>query len=308
MTGAGRPATAVIGAGRLAHTLVPLMVSTGYPLLAVASRTIGSARKLCRMAPSARATTVPASILPGAELVLIATPDRTIAPMAAALAAAAGNAVAGITFLHHAGALGPDALLPLSRLGAVTGVLHPLQALSGGSARSLKGSRARIEGDPPAVKIATVLARDTGLVPLKFGRDLRPSDRVGYHAAASLVSNDLLALLALGIDRMEAAGVDRGDALEGLLALARGSLANIETAGDLGNALTGPVVRGDAEVLAGQISNLAGKSKDAAEVHRLLSLRLLKLASGKTGPGRQAIARLRRSLADAAGRSPGSGV
>jgi predicted short-subunit dehydrogenase-like oxidoreductase (DUF2520 family) len=274
------------------------MADAGYPVLAVAARSLRSARRACKSLPGARALTDPAEASRGAGLVLIATPDREIRTVAARLASSGGAGWNGITVLHHAGSLGPDLLAPLRSKGAAVGVLHPLQAMgAGGSAELLAGSGARIEGDPAAVRAARSLARDLGLRPIRFRVPPGPGGRAGYHAAASMVSNDLLALLAMAADRMEASGADRRDALQGLLALARGSLENLESKGGMERALSGPVSRGDCEVLESQIRSLRRKSRDTAEVHRLLSLRLLELASSSGLVDRRIAARLRRVLA-----------
>ena len=60
---------------------------------------------------------------------------------------------------------------------------------------------------------------------------LTPTDRVAYHTAASLVSNDVVALLSMAIDLMQTLGVRRSNALEGLLSLTRGTLDNAEAGG-----------------------------------------------------------------------------
>lgn len=304
-----RPATAVIGAGRLARSFLPPIAAAGYPVLAVADLSLRAARSACRGIGSARASTDATAAAEGAALVLLAVPDREIRPVARLLADSGKRSWKGVTVLHHAGAFGPDLLAPLASLGAATGLLHPLQALSaGGSAALLQGSYARIEGDAGTLRTARRLARDIGLVPLRFTRPLRPSDRTGYHAAASIASNDLLALLAIGADRMEAAGLDRRDTIPALLALAAGALANLERDGTLEGALSGPVSRGDAEVVASQLRSLRSRSRDAAEIHRLLSHRLLKLAADRRLLDRGGLASLRRVLRPDPGRTARSEV
>ena len=120
------------------------------------------------------------------------------------------------------------------------------------------------------------LARVLGMVPLKI-KHLTPPQRAAYHAAASLLSNDLLALLSWAVELMESIGLERRAALEALLPLVEGSIAQAAQAG-IGKALTGPAVRGDTETLSAHNDRLSRLSGDAAEVHRLLSLRLIELA------------------------------
>jgi predicted short-subunit dehydrogenase-like oxidoreductase (DUF2520 family) len=233
-----------------------------------------------------------------AALVLLAVPDRAIAPLARRLAARVPRGWPRRTVLHHAGALGPACLAPLARRGAAVGVLHPLQVL--GQARAAKtllsGSRARIEGDPRAVGVARRLALDLGLVPVRFPRALGPSGRAAWHAAASLASNDLVALLSLAAEALRATGLGERKAMEALLPLARGAIAHVG-AGGIEGALTGPVVRGDAATLTSQLRALKTACPEAAEVHRALSRRLLRIAEAAGGLTARDRSRLVRVLA-----------
>lgn len=281
---ATRPRTAFVGAGRLTRSLLPLVASAGYPVTAVSAPRIAAARAAARGLRGVRATTDPAVAADGARLVLLAVPDRALAEVAAGLARTAPGGWPGRVVLHHAGALGPEPLRALARRGASTGVFHPLQCLADPrlAGRVLPGSRVRIEGDPAATRMARRLAVDLELVPLPLVR-LGASGRTAYHAAASLLSNDLLALLSYGVELLASAGLARRDAERALGALARGTLTQAERRG-LGAALTGPVVRGDDTTLAAHLTRLAREGGEAAELHRLLSLRLLELAREQKRP------------------------
>ena len=154
-------------------------------------------------------------------------------------------------------------------------MLHPLQCLGSRelSSRVLPGSRARIEGDPRGRRVASRLARDLGLVPLRLRAGLSAEDRVVYHAAATLLSNDLVALLAIGMELFESIGLSRSASMAALLPLARGTLLQAERRG-LRGVLTGPVARGDLGTLRAQLRCLADRPGDLDEIHRLLSRRL----------------------------------
>ncbi len=268
--------TSVIGAGKLACALVPLLGSAGFPVDSVASKRLASARRACRGVPDVTATRDIDRAVDKARLVLLAVPDSEIAPVALRLAACDGWERR--TVLHHAGSLGIEPLEPLGTLGAAVGVMHPLQSLGRPdlAADTLAGSRARIEGDTRGRSVASRLARALGLVPLRLPPRLSKEDRATYHAAAALVSNDLIALMDLGTELFESLGLSRAAARSALLALARGTLVQAE--GGLKGALTGPVVRGDAETVKEHLRVLRRRSPDDAEVHRLLGRRLARLA------------------------------
>jgi predicted short-subunit dehydrogenase-like oxidoreductase (DUF2520 family) len=222
-----------------------------------------------------------------AELLLLAVPDRALEPLARGLASAPRVDWRGRTVLHHAGARGPEALAPLARAGAAVGLLHPLQCLGipALAGEILPGSRARIEGHVRARRAAAALARDVGLVVLRV-RTRSPADRLAYHAAAALASNDLVALLDLAVEALAAAGLSRRSALAARVPLSRGTLRQLEQAGPRG-ALTGPVARGDLGTLAGHLRRLARIDPQGARVHELLSRRLARLVAPALGRGRR---------------------
>ncbi len=310
MTRRRRPSIAVVGAGRLAAAWVPLLADAGYTVTAIAARTSGSARRLCRKVRGARPAASPEAAAASAAILLLALPDQEIAPTARRLAAAAGIDWRRKTVLHHAGALGPSSLTALARRGASVGVLHPLQVLGLPEiAREiLPGSRARIEGDPRAVRVARLLAADLGLVPVRFPGTLDASGRAAWHAAASLASNDLVALLSLAAGALRATGLDEREALRALLPLARGTLAHL-AAGGIEGALTGPVARADARTLASQLRTLGERSAEAEALHRALSRRLLRIAAAAGHLGAAEQAALRHVLASSPrGRRAGRGV
>jgi len=264
-----KPSIAAIGAGRLARALLPRLREAGYRVTAVED----------------------------AGVVLLAVPDRRIEEVARDLARARVD-LSRKVFLHHAGSLGPEPLRALARRGAAAGVLHPFQVLSDArvAASILPGSFARIEGDRRAVAAARRIAKDLGLVPFRLPRPLRPKDRAAYHAAASLVSNDLVALLSLASRALAKVGIDRTQALRALASLARGTLAHAEQGG-LDAALTGPVARGDASTVEAQLRSLRLVGRGAAEAHRLLAGELLALAVEGRRLSRADAAALRRILA-----------
>jgi predicted short-subunit dehydrogenase-like oxidoreductase (DUF2520 family) len=261
------------------------MQARGYPVVAVAARRRSAARTLCGKLGGARATTSAARAVERAELILIAVPDRAIAPVATGLARAAGLRWEARTVLHHSGATGLAPLRTLRQRGAAVGLLHPLQALPDAeTAREvLPGSRARVEGTPRALRLARRLARDLELVPLRFRGELGDEDRILYHAAAALASNDVLALLASAVDLLQSIGVGRREATRALAALSRGALLQAERRG-LDRALTGPVVRGDVEVVRSHLDALQRRSANEAAVHRLLSRRLLQITDAGASP------------------------
>lgn len=267
-----RAGITLVGTGKLARSLLHALAAAGERPLAVLSRRRDRSRRVARRIPGVEAVRGIAEAAARSRVVFLATPDATLDAAARALAAATAN-WRGAVVLHGAGSLGVDVLRPLARAGAAVGVLHPYQALGEPEegAALLRGARARIDGHPRAVREARRIARRVGLVPLRF-RAGTP-DLAAYHASASLVSNDLIALVSLAERALVASGVRRAEARHALLAIARSTLAQFAARGEA--AVTGPVVRGDAATVARQIAALAAADPRAAGVHSLLGEWLL---------------------------------
>jgi predicted short-subunit dehydrogenase-like oxidoreductase (DUF2520 family) len=270
------PQVAIVGAGGLARALSQALARSRGARVAIASRRPEAAAALVRGARGVRAFSRIDDAVATASIVVLAVPDRAIAPLAKALAPMRPS-WRGVVVLHAAGAHGPELLAPLRACSASTGVFHPLAVLGARGDAALSGAYARIEGMAAAVAAARNLCRLLGLTPLRGRRLESPLGRSVYHAAASLASNDLVALLAAGQGLLVRRGVPAGDALRALAVLAEGALAQVRDAG-LAGALTGPVARNDGATLLAQLRALAKDDKAAAEAHRALSLRLVDLA------------------------------
>jgi predicted short-subunit dehydrogenase-like oxidoreductase (DUF2520 family) len=172
------------------------------------------------------------------DLVLIATPDGTVAEVAAAVRPNPDAVVA-----HVSGSLG---LAPLHGHPRPA-VLHPLVALPDaerGAAR-LPGSwfGLAVDGDPLADEVVAALE----------GRAVHVAegDWIRYHAAAVIAANHLVALLG----QVERVAETIGVPLAAYLDLAAGSLDDVAELGPAA-ALTGPVRRGDQATVARHLASL----------------------------------------------------
>ena len=156
-----------------------------------------------------------------ADLVIIATPDAAIADAAAALAA---GCAPGALVVHLSGACPLEELDKLQgeRPDVEIGALHPLQSLPSaelGLAR-LPGSWCAVDG-PARGRAPRAVARHAS-VPSR-----RRTARPQYHAAATIASNHLVALLGQAVRVADAAGVPP----EALLPLVRATVDNVDALG-----------------------------------------------------------------------------
>jgi predicted short-subunit dehydrogenase-like oxidoreductase (DUF2520 family) len=168
---------------------------------------------------------------------VVATPDAVISRVAVDVAAALEP---GALVIHLSGALGVDALAPLAglRSDVLIGALHPLQTFpspEAGAAR-LPASWAAVAG-PPAV---AELAQELEMLPFTVAAE----DRAAYHAAATVASNHLVALLG----QVERIAATVGVPLAAFEPLVRATVDNAFAIGPA-RALTGPVARGDVDTV-----------------------------------------------------------
>jgi predicted short-subunit dehydrogenase-like oxidoreductase (DUF2520 family) len=273
-----KPTIGFVGAGVVGGALARRLAEAGYPVVAVASRSFGSAVALAAAVPGCAALGCLDDVAAKAEVVFITTPDDAIASVAASTAWRAGQAV-----VHCSGALSVDVLAPAARAGVRVGSFHPLQTFASldRALVSLTGTTFVLEGDDlPLLSTLQDMAEALG------GRSvlLRSEDKVLYHAAAVLSSNYVVTLLQQAAELWEAFGRTKEEALTALLPLLRGTAANLESLG-LPGALTGPVSRGDLITVAKHLEALES-FPDIAAVYRTLAEATvpIALAKGRLAP------------------------
>lgn len=182
--------------------------------------------------------------------IIIGTPDRTIASVEESLAP---HVTEGQIVLHLSGAL-PSSLLARCRARkAAIGSMHPLQSFADPEATLaiIEGSIFACEGDEPAVQAGFEIARAIGGQPIR----IQTESKTIYHAAAAAASNFMIAPILLGLDLMQAAGIDRETGLKALTPLILGTAKNAIQVG-VPDALTGPIERNDRIVIQDHIESI----------------------------------------------------
>lgn len=205
-----------------------------------------------------------------AQAVLLCVPDAAIEEAAGAVASVAGR----LRLIGHtSGAIGLEALDPATAGGARAFSLHPLQTVPDGSA-DLRGAPAGISGsDEGALRFARRLAVALGMRPF----EVPDASRAAYHAAASIASNFLVTLEESAVDLLARAGIE--DPRELLAPLVLRAAANWSERG--GDALTGPISRGDEPTVARHEAALAELDPELLELYRILADRTRNLAARK---------------------------
>jgi predicted short-subunit dehydrogenase-like oxidoreductase (DUF2520 family) len=196
----------------------------------------------------------------GVDVLVIATPDDTVAPVAALVVPCATT-----TVMHLSGSLGLDALEPHVRRAA----LHPLVPLPNaevGASRLGSGVTFAVAGDPVAERMVESLGGRMVVV--------ADEDRAAYHAAACIAANHVVALLGQ-VERVAGAvGLD----LEAFLPLARAAVEDVAELGPRA-ALTGPARRGDWATLSRHLDVLPEDERAGYQAGAALATRLAAAAS-----------------------------
>lgn len=261
----------LIGPGRLGKSLARLALNSGqYQIGGVLARSAKSAEEAMAFIGAGQVCLQPAD-LPSADLWLLAVPDSSIAEVAVDLASAQVLKVGDIVF-HASGALEANILKPVQAQGAHIASLHPAFSFAD-PARAVvtfAGTPCAIEGDAAACELLNQFAHAIGGVPFA----LAEGGKIAYHAALSMAANYLVTLADLSLQTAQQAGIAPEIANQLVLGLMRQTLSNIQALGTA-NALTGPIVRGDAATVAKHLSVLP-ESHQAA--YRALGLATVALA------------------------------
>jgi predicted short-subunit dehydrogenase-like oxidoreductase (DUF2520 family) len=203
-----------------------------------------------------------------ASAVVLAVPDDSLSEAAALVAGDLGRTTA---LVHCSGAL------PLSILAGhgdrPLGSLHPLAALSART-DSLEGRAAALSATTPG--LLSLLRRACVALGLKpFA--VPEAGRTAYHAGAVFAAGGLVALASAAVEALGEAGVPGPQALAALIPLMRSALDGVEARG-LSAGLTGPIARGDREVVR---AHLAALPPELVPLYRALGRRGVDLARAR---------------------------
>ncbi len=276
------------GAGNVAQALGRCIEERGQRVSAVASRSHARAREAARfIGGDARPVTYEEL---ASDRVIIAVPDHAIVEVARHLKPVS-------IVLHTSGALSGMILRQQIGTAASYGSLHPLQTFPTPSDGylTLPGCAFAVDGEPDArawaIEIATLME---GLV-----LEIPSSARALYHAAAAMASNHLTATMDAAMETMVQVGIDATTARRALAKISRAALENTLRDGATA-ALTGPVVRGDAETVARHVEALWNSPATIQGLYRAAAGHALEIARRRGLPP-EAVDAVRSSIGHAHG-------
>jgi predicted short-subunit dehydrogenase-like oxidoreductase (DUF2520 family) len=252
----------VLGAGRAGTALADALSRNGVRIVGLHGR-----RAARRTALRVSTGPIPRSI-GDADVVLVTVRDSQLD---AAFGEVLGSPLkAGAVVLHASGSAEPLAVEELRSRGHPAGSFHPLLPLTedvrGGDV--LAGAWIGIDGDAVARDVATQLASILGARVMSI-----PSgEKASYHAAAVIASNFPCVLAFLARQLLARGGVPAAQASAAVISLMHASVENLRGR-DPAAALTGPVVRGDADTVKAHVNAIAASGDEhMMSVYRALTL------------------------------------
>jgi len=285
---------ACLGPGRVGSALSRALAGLGFPIVAVGGDSAAAAERLARELAAEVVVEPYSGLGDQARLVLVTTPDRSLADVARGLGRIAGMKQ-GACLVQTSATEPAEVLRPAA--GGQDGVLclslHPLKPFPDRE-RGLpyfKEIIVGIEGDGDARLLGHRLARLLHGYPL----DVTTRDKAIYHAVGVMAFTGVMALawaaerVARGLE-LDQTFIDRG-----ILPSMSAAAEAVKTLG-LPEGLTGPISRGDAEVVSRHMKMLSERFPELVPIYREVALLNLRMVEEGGGVGPEAVERLRQAL------------
>jgi predicted short-subunit dehydrogenase-like oxidoreductase (DUF2520 family) len=262
---AAKPRIAIVGPGRLGRALALGLKRAQFTISEIVSGSSAASKRkagdLARKVKAHASTSDRARL--DADLVWFCVPDREIASSSRQLASLV-DWRKKIAF-HSSGALASHELKSLRQAGAAVASVHPLMTFVTGSMPSLIGVPFAMEGDAAAVRSARQIVRALG----GEAFTIRKQYKAAYHAWGAFASPLLVAMLVTAEQLARKAGLSAVGARKKMLPIVRQTIANYGALGAAG-AFSGPIVRGDAEIVRKHLQ-VARKVPEATQVYLALA-------------------------------------
>jgi predicted short-subunit dehydrogenase-like oxidoreductase (DUF2520 family) len=250
----------VIGAGRVGAVVAAALRAAGHDVVAAAGESDASRRRAGLLLPGVPLEK-PTAVARACDLLLLTVPDDMLGNVVTTLVDA-GAIRPGQVVVHTSGRHGLAVLDPAARIGARPVALHPAMTFTGTEVDlpRLAGCVFGTTAGPHEQELVGALVADLGGEVLRVREDRRTM----YHAALAHGANHLVTLVAQARELLEAATGEEADAdtaAATLRPLLTAALENALAEGDA--ALTGPIVRGDADTVRAHLADLVADAPQA---------------------------------------------
>ena len=269
----------IISAGRVGTALGVALERVDHVVVACSAVSRASQQRAERRLPDTPIASVP-DVAGNAELLLLAVPDTELPGLVKGLAATSAVRP-GTIVVHTSGVNGVDVLAPLG--DCIPLAIHPAMTFTGSDediSRLPDTCFGITAADEVGYAIAQSLVLEIGGEPFRVPEQARTL----YHAALAHAGNHIVTVLTDALDALRAAvsgtellGQQLVDDQPGGIAerilgpLARAALENTLQRGQA--ALTGPIARGDAGVVAGHLHALQKVDGQLAQAYRVNAMR-----------------------------------
>jgi len=253
----------VVGTGRAGSVLGAALMRAGHNVVACSAVSDISRLRAESLLPGVPIKSV-AETVKDRDLVLLTVPDDVLPGLVEGFAST--QSIGPGTFVMHAsGRFGVDVLKQLTDAGCLPLALHPVMTLTGTSL-----DLSRLSGCPFGVTAPLSLRPVAEALVVEMGGEpvwVEEQQRGLYHAALAFGANGLMTLVNQTLELLAQAQIEDPAALA--IPLLGASLDNAVRNGD--QALTGPIVRGDAKTVALHLGLLAQISPAVGDAYRSLA-------------------------------------
>lgn len=259
----------IIGAGKVGTTLGKYLSIHGKNVTGFYSRTHESADEAATFAETETYSSL-CKLVEKSDVIFITTPDGAIHQVWGDLL---HQDISNRIICHFSGSLSSHVFSGREEAGASGISMHPMYAFSDKfhSYEQFHTAYLTLEGDLEAVAVMKPMWEAIGHHVLT----LKAEDKIKYHAAAAMASNEMLGLMQASLDILSECGFSEKDSMALLTPLVQGNIASMLEKGCV-NALTGPVERGDAQTVRKHLQALEGSK--AGKIYQSLGSTMVELA------------------------------
>lgn len=211
-------------------------------------------------------------VIAASDTIILSTPDGAIKKVWETIEK---DNIKGKVFCHLSGSLSSDVFSGIEECGAYPISIHPMFAFSDKESvyTQLKDVRFTLEGDSYAVSLWKNVFAKLGNEVIEISKDVKPK----YHAAASMLSNHVVAVLNAGYHLLTECGFSDEEARSFSKMLVTNNVEHVIDTGSVA-ALTGPIERGDVATIKKHLEVIG---EDVENLYRICGLELIKIAKDK---------------------------
>ena len=201
----------------------------------------------------------------------------------------------GNIIFHCSGSKSSAVLDKEKESGALIASLHPVKSFANPATAniSFKATYCGFEGNIEAVLVLKEWVRAVGGIPF----DIDADKKLLYHAASVFACNYLVALEELSLKAFDQSGVEREMAMKILQPIVKGTADNIFTLGTA-KALTGPIARGDFQVVADQLKEVEAWDKNAGQLYKRLGEICAELSEQQGSATKSSLDKIKKCLSE----------